>query len=276
MIKKERTSTGGTITSQMINESLYIPPNFGSLTTIVNFRDTTPKFLERSSSTDTLNSDKCNLPDIFSTCPSLRRQYDFIKQTEIISSPSAFVYDKANTVPRFSYPRQIRRNEDPPDNAALKFDIHSHIINPRELKFIPHSEWSNQIYSLSDLHQIFFRKRNGLGRMFPIKLYNALLITKKYPESFKYIGVKWVGKDLILVNSKTFAALLGIRSVQGGLFHKQGNFSRHNFLQVMRTSIKDSALISLCREVDDFNVRLYTDMHNRFNRDKPFEFAIAG
>jgi hypothetical protein len=69
------------------------------------------------------------------------------------------------------------------------------------------------------------------------------------------------------VHSQTFGNLLGIRAVQGGLFHKQGNFSRHGFVQILTRRGGQPELNLDVRDVDDYVVRLYTDQQNRFSRD---------
>jgi hypothetical protein len=69
------------------------------------------------------------------------------------------------------------------------------------------------------------------------------------------------------IHAKIFANLLGIHAVQGGLFHKQGNFSRHGFVQVPRYSPAALSLNLDLRDVDDFTIRLYTDGRNRMSRD---------
>jgi hypothetical protein len=41
-----------------------------------------------------------------------------------------------------------------------------------------------------------------------------------------------MSERIIKVYKHVFAKLLGIGAVDGGLFHKQGNFTRHGFVQV--------------------------------------------
>lgn len=80
----------------------------------------------------------------------------------------------------------------------------------------------------------------------------------------------WIGPTLMKINSQTFAALLGIHAIQGGLFHKQGNFSRHGFQQIQKSSPHAMQLNLDLRDVDDYNIRLFTDQFNRFSRDTEF------
>lgn len=116
---------------------------------------------------------------------------------------------------------------------------------------------------------MYFTRRNGAARQFDFKLYNALCITSKYPEAYEHVGAIWITQTVMKINSQAFANLLGIHAVQGGLFHKQGNFSRHGFQNIPGSS----HCIPECEDVDDYNVRLFTDRLNRFVRGGEFRFA---
>jgi hypothetical protein len=75
------------------------------------------------------------------------------------------------------------------------------------------------------------------------------------------------------IQAHVFANLLGIHTVQGGLFHKQGNFSRHGFLHIFKISSPELAKMPECAEVDDYQVRLYTDRLGRFVRGAEIHLA---
>ena len=216
-----------------------------------------------------------HLPDIYTTCPELR------KFSMIFSLPEA----PAKPPPEPPKPRPAPPVPAPPvmpmqpfPRFAMPmavpffhvFDPNAHVIRPHELGFVPKSEWPPQVFTLWDLRQMYFTRRNGAGRRFDFKLYNALCITKAFPTAYALIGAAWIGPTVMKIHSQVFANLLGIHAVQGGLFHKQGNFSRHGFQQVMRTSPAALALHVDLRDVDDYSVRLFTDQHNRFSRDTEF------
>jgi hypothetical protein len=55
------------------------------------------------------------------------------------------------------------------------------------------------------------------------KLVNALKITELDRSNFSLVGVAWVNDNVIKVDKVKFARFLGIKSVDGSLFHKQGN-----------------------------------------------------
>lgn len=82
----------------------------------------------------------------------------------------------------------------------------------------------------------------------------------------------WVSSNIIKIHSDIFAYLLGIHAVQGGLFHKQGNFNRHGFSPILKQSNPALDIDPNCSDVDDYTVRLFTDSYNRFTRDSDFTF----
>jgi hypothetical protein len=57
-------------------------------------------------------------------------------------------------------------------------------------------------------------------------------MTKWDPFYFQYVGVEWIGEKVLKVDKKVFAQLLGIKSVDGALFHLQGNFPSHGFVEL--------------------------------------------
>jgi hypothetical protein len=174
------------------------------------------------------------LPDIYTTCP------------ELIHFKPAF--------------------EGLADRAAPAFDPNEALLRPVDLGFLPKSEWMPAQLSLWDLRQMYFTRRNGLARQFEFKLYNALAITSAFPESYELVGAVWVTDRVMKINARAFAGLLGIHTVQGGLFHKQGNFSRHALDHVFKMTAPEIGKLPECAEVDDYQVRLYTDRLGRFVR----------
>jgi hypothetical protein len=96
-----------------------------------------------------------------------------------------------------------------------------------------------------------------------------------FPTAYYYIGAIWLTQTVMKLDSQTFTQLLGIQAVQGGLFHKQGHFSRHGFRQVMKdTRIIEGINLDL-QDVDDYLVRLFADEHNRFSRDSEFVITVV-
>jgi hypothetical protein len=166
------------------------------------------------------------LPDIYRTCPELAH---FRPALEAPARPSA------------------------------GFDPGDAILRLVDLGFLPKAEWTPDQVSLRDLRQMYFTRRNGIARQFEYKLDNALAIASAFPAAYEFVGATWVSDRLMKINAHGFAGLLGIRTVQGGLFHKQGNFSRHGLHHVFKMGGAELAKMPECAEVDDYQVRLYTD-----------------
>lgn len=78
----------------------------------------------------------------------------------------------------------------------------------------------------------FFRKRNSMHCKFPFKLFNALKLTQNCPEFLPHVGVEWVTDSVFRVHRAAFARLLGVKTIEGGLFHQQGNFPSHGFVEL--------------------------------------------
>ena len=257
-----------------------------------------PNSFEMNASFTATESQKQSLPDIFTTCPELlkskvpvlmpspvqRNEFNLppqqsVPQTKFMPPPppQQVIYQKY--IPRPVHyqrpPLHIPTPQSPPMQPLyITFDPNAQIIKPKELGFVPACEWTSQVFSLTELRNNFFTRRNGIGRVFPIKLYHALLITKAYPESYYFTGVIWITNDVFKVNAQIFANLLGIHSVQGGLFHKQGNFTRHQYSQVMIQSSREFQALPECQDVDDFNIRLFNDPQNRFTRDTEYKVEL--
>ena len=105
-------------------------------------------------------------------------------------------------------------------------------INPHKLGFIPSPFWPDQEIPFGDIVADFFQRKNNVNCRFSHKLYNAIQIGKLLPNMKQYAGVEWLSETILKVNKKQFARLLGIHSIDGSLFHQQGNFSTHGFSEV--------------------------------------------
>ena len=131
-------------------------------------------------------------------------------------------------------------------------------INPTEFGFIPQKFWPNQNFCFGDIVSDFFRRKNNQNCRFIHKLYNALQLTKHLPYLNFFFGVEWVSPKIIKVNKYQFAQLLGIYSIDGSLFHRQGNFVTHGFVEL---SIEEALEIDKNTDVsgvDLINVKLLT------------------
>lgn len=107
-------------------------------------------------------------------------------------------------------------------------------LNPHQLGFIPSFFWPTKDIPFVDLVYDFFQRKNNANCRFLHKLYNALRMATVSPVYADMAGVVWVTPAVIKVNKGQFARLLGIKSIDGSLFHQQGNFTTHGFVELNR------------------------------------------
>jgi hypothetical protein len=145
--------------------------------------------------------------------------------------------------------------------------------NPRELGFLP-LLWPDRLRTFGDLVENFFRKKTSGDARFLHKLFNAIKLSEFDPSYFRLVGVAWVTDRVLKVDKHRFAALLGIRVIDGSLFHKQGNFPSHGFAEIApdqaRTSLNPEALDG----VDFDSVRLFVHESNNFFRGCRLDLLI--
>lgn len=109
------------------------------------------------------------------------------------------------------------------------------IIKPNELGFIPPERWENvPTVEFSSLQSVYFPKRSSKKLRFEQKLWNALLLTQKYPSLKPVIGVEWITNDVIRVEVNTLAKLLGISKATSALCSPQGSFPSHGFVEIVK------------------------------------------
>jgi hypothetical protein len=142
----------------------------------------------------------------------------------------------------------------------------SALIDPTSLRFIPEASWSSQLLSLQMLHHDYFGRKNNVNRRFEHKLWNALQITTAFPNMVKLVGVAWVSDFVIKVYKRPFAKLLNISAVDGGLFHKQGNFTRHGFVLLSDAEARAKVAQDHIVDVDHREVLLIWHQHAQFTR----------
>jgi hypothetical protein len=140
-------------------------------------------------------------------------------------------------------------------------------FNPHHLGFIPGIAWTDSEVRFGDLVTNFFQRKNNANSRFSHKLYNALRITRADPFYFHYIGVAWISTDVLKVDKRIFAQLLGIKSVDGSLFHQQGNFPSHGFVEIGQGEAAQSVSEADLEGVDYERVRLLVHQPHIFVRD---------
>ncbi|KAH0786809.1 hypothetical protein GPJ56_009186 [Histomonas meleagridis] len=105
-------------------------------------------------------------------------------------------------------------------------------INPFQIGFIPHNYFRNQFYTFGNIVGDYFQKKNNPNCRFLHKLYNAIKLGEAYPEYLIYVGISWISNEVIQVSKYRFARLLGIKTIDGSLFHRQGNFPSFGFTEL--------------------------------------------
>lgn len=106
------------------------------------------------------------------------------------------------------------------------------IFNPSTLGFIPSKVWPDKTMTFGELVCEFFQRKNNAHSRFAHKLYNALKISTADSFFAEFVGVEWITDRVLKVNKVVFGRLLGIKTIDGSLFHQQGNFPSHGFVEL--------------------------------------------
>ena len=108
-------------------------------------------------------------------------------------------------------------------------------VYPEEMGLLPRKFWAGiNCVRFGELVEVFFQRRNHANSRFIFKLIDALLMVEDNPELYPLIGVKWITPQVMMVNKRVFAQLLGVSqsSADGALLNAQGNFSTHGFVEI--------------------------------------------
>ena len=140
-------------------------------------------------------------------------------------------------------------------------------FNPKRLGFIPDTLWSDKEVTFGEVVTDFFQRKNNANSRFSHKLFNALKLSEYDPIYPQFVGVFWLNQTILRVDKRAFARLLGIKSIDGSLFHQQGNFPSHGFFEIgagdaVRWCPPDLDLTG----VDFENVRLLIHTENLFRK----------
>jgi hypothetical protein len=138
------------------------------------------------------------------------------------------------------------------------------VFSPQALGFLPSNYWLALDATFGDLVTKFFQRKNNANCRFPHKLYNALTLVDHNPMTFHLLGVQWVTDRVFKVDKWIFARLLGITAVDGGLFHRQGNFPSHGFAELTTSEIDALRATHDISDVDQDRVRLLIHKSNSF------------
>lgn len=139
-------------------------------------------------------------------------------------------------------------------------------FNPHKLGFIPTKFWPDKDYTFGELVSDFFQRKNNANSRFYHKLYNALKISEDDPFYSEYLGIEWIGNNVLKVDKKKFARLLNIKTIDGSLFHQQGNFPSHGFIEIGSNDARNYVSEDDLNNVDYENVRLLIHQNGVFIR----------
>ena len=140
------------------------------------------------------------------------------------------------------------------------------LFNPHKLGFIPHSYWPDKDFTFGELVKDFFQRKNSKNSRFYHKLYNSLKIFESDPFYAEYLGIEWINNNVLKVDKQKFARLLGIKTIDGSLFHQQGNFPTHGFVELSTNNAKNFVSERDLVGVDYENVRLLVHQAGVFVR----------
>lgn len=129
-------------------------------------------------------------------------------------------------------------------------------FNPHKIGFIPTKYWVDKDFTFGELANEFFKKKNNSNSRFYHKLFNALKMSSANPLYANFIGVEWISEKVLKVDKKAFARLLGIKTVDGSLFHQQGNFPSHGFIEIGSKDSKKYLTQQELKGIDFEQVRL--------------------
>jgi hypothetical protein len=152
------------------------------------------------------------------------------------------------------------------DSLDLTRDT-DHFVNPKKLGFIPNGFWADGDLTLGHIVESFFQKRNTANCRFFHKLFNALRLSAAFPELARHIGVEWITQDVLRVDKFVFARLLRIKAIDGSLFHQQGNFPSHGFVELSESDARAECPPHLLVGVDYEAVRLLKHQSGVITRD---------
>lgn len=111
---------------------------------------------------------------------------------------------------------------------------------PNKIGLVPFeffSKYGNRPITITQFVTEFLQTRMSKNTRFQFKLFNILRLTLLYPDLAEPFGAKWVNDHIIKIEKTAFASALGIKTIDGSLFHRQGNFPCHGFVE--------------CKKIDD-------------------------
>lgn len=140
-------------------------------------------------------------------------------------------------------------------------------ILPIQYGFVPSQFWiTHSEITFGGAVVNFFQRKNHANARFLFKLLNALNLSDSDPKLRPFTGVMWLNDYVFRVDKRSFARLIGTKTIDNSLFHQQGNFPSHGFVEITAGEVEKA-----CPDVDltgvDFdNVRLIMHGEHLFYR----------
>jgi hypothetical protein len=177
----------------------------------------------------------------------------------------------------FAAPAHMRQNSLPEPAPAVQLESDAEFaqvcadasitFNPARLGFIPSRVWQDRDVAFGQLVSDFFQRKNNANSRFSHKLFNALRITLEDAFYVEFVGLEWVTDRVLRIDKRVFARLLGIKVIDGSLFHQQGNFPSHGFVELSEANAREYVDAEMLAGVDFENVRLLVHQDGTFRRD---------
>ena len=160
-----------------------------------------------------------------------------------ISHPTAFANEE----------QDLHVRQEQPMGHSPVLDI---IIDTNLLHLYPTDIWTTGRLTAKEIVEHYFQRRSSKKMPFHYKLYNALQITAHHPELIPIFGCQWVTTNIFKIYRVPFARLLGVGSINGALFNKQGSLPTHGFISIPPQSLY-GITPKLLEDVDNDSVRLF-------------------
>jgi hypothetical protein len=132
------------------------------------------------------------------------------------------------------------------------------VVNPVKLGFIPRGLWSDEEVPVGQVIESFFQRRSSVNGRFHHKLFNALRIVEEFPTLAGILGVSWATDKILRVDKMALARVLAITAIDGSLFHQQGNFPSHGFIELSQSEARELCPWEVLEGADFDRVRMLT------------------
>jgi hypothetical protein len=217
----------------------------------------------------------CDFSELFQPPPPPRLEARHAKVQSAPAGPEWFLWNAVQP-PASAHPRHLRHcSLSGPPSAHLDSDAEfdqvcsdpAIVMHPHKLGFIPTQFWSDKSLTFGQLVKDFFQRKNHANSRFSHKLYNALKITVDDPFYVDFVGIEWVTDTVLRIDKRVFARLLAIKTIDGSLFHQQGNFPSHGFFELTEETGLEFVSRELLDSVDFDNVRLLVHQDRVFTRN---------